>query len=550
MPGAAPPGGAAPEEVLLRGGLIFDGSGAPPRRGDVRIGRGRILECADRLPERGSFLFDLEGSSVAPGFVDVHSHSDLTVLANPGLESKITQGVTTEVVGNCGSTPFPVSEIHGDELRAYLDSFYPGVARRSVWDWHDLEGWARRVNDAPPAINLAPLVGHGSVRIAVAGFLNRPLSSGEANEALAHVATAMAQGAFGFSTGLAYSPELETQPTDLVPFLREVARCDATYATHQRDEGRGVLQSVGESLESARSTGVRLEISHLKCLGRAQWGGARRLLAEIAGARERGTKVRADFYPYRAGETSLTAFVPGWVFEGPWAEVAERLHNPDARSRIRREIASGVRGWTIAPDHLTWEDVVISLVKTEAHRSYLGRSVADIAHSERNDPVDSVLDLLLAEEGAVSVLVFGAADADVTAIGGDPDVLVGSDGIGNSLLRGPLVGPIHPRNYGTFPRFLSEHSGEDLAGAIRRVTALPCEHFRIPERGSIAPGFMADLVTWPTDATDPGAGYGEPARYASLFDTVWVAGVPAVWNREITGRRAGRVLRRPEPPTG
>lgn len=536
------PDASGDEAVLLRGGLLLDGSGGPPEIADVRLHRGRILERGPELPREGATVVDVAGQYVAPGFVDVHSHSDLTVLANPGLESKITQGVTTEVVGNCGSSPFPVSAAHADELRAYIDSFYPDVPRRIAWDWFDLAGWAGRVHEARPGTNLAPLVGHGSVRIAVAGFHNQPLSAPERRAALSEVRAAMEQGAFGFSTGLAYSPERATRAEDLVPFLGIVSEFDAVYATHQRDEGRRVVDSVRESLATATTAGVRLEISHLKCLGRAQWGGAAALLDAIAAAREAGGRVRADYYPYRAGETSLTAFVPEWVFEGSWPDAERRLRDPEARARVREEIARGVPGWTIAPDHLGWEHVVVSLVRTEGSRPYLGRSIREIATQESRDPVDVALDLLLAERGAVSILAFGAGEADVQTIGRDPNVLVGSDGVGNSLTAGPLFGPIHPRNYGCFPRFLSERIEGEIGLAVRRLTALPCEHFRIPLRGRIAPGFVADLVTWPTKARDPGSGYGEEPRYSRLFDSVWLAGTPAVWSHGITGRRRGRVL--------
>ncbi|MGD0250179.1 MAG: amidohydrolase family protein, partial [Thermoplasmata archaeon] len=310
------PNASGTGEVLLRGGVVLDGSGSLPRVEDIRLGQGRVQERGRELEPKGAAVLDLSGHYVAPGFVDVHSHSDMTVLANPGLESKALQGVTTEVVGNCGGSLFPLSPEHREELVTYVEGFYPGVPKRLRWDWTDLPSWTQRVQALGPALNLAPLVGHGTVRIAVAGLQNGPLTPEDTRDAETWVARSLRDGAFGLSTGLAYSPELRSRYVDLEPLLREVARYGAVYATHMRDEGRGLRESVAESLGAAASSGARLEISHLKCLGRGRWGLAQELLTTIAAARARGVEVRADVYPYEAAETGLFALFPGWATEG------------------------------------------------------------------------------------------------------------------------------------------------------------------------------------------------------------------------------------------
>ena len=539
------PSASGTGEVLFRGGLVLDGSGNLPRVEDLRLGQGRILERGRDLGAKGSTVLELTGHYVAPGFVDVHSHSDMTVLTNPGLESKVFQGVTTEVVGNCGGSLFPLASEHLEELRAYVEGFYPGVSRRLRWDWTDLPSWAERVQAAGPTVNLAPLVGHGTVRIAVAGLQNEPLSPEAALEAETWVARSLRDGAFGLSTGLAYSPELHSQVPDLEPFVRQVARYGAVYATHMRDEGRGLRQSVAESIAAAEKFGARLEISHLKCLGRGRWGLAPELLATIAAARGRGVAVRADVYPYEAAETGLFALFPGWATEGTWADTDRRLTETPNRERLRREVVGGVRGWSLGPDDLLWDDIVVTAVATPKGRAFLGRSFAEIGEGVGLSPFDVAVDLFLAEQGGVSVLLFGMSAADVRTIEHDPETLVGSDGIGNSLSNGPLEGPIHPRNYGTFPKFLFDMTALGplgLAHAVRRVTTLPCEHFGIPDRGTLTVGRMADLVVWPSDRRDPGPAYRDRPRYARLFSSVWVAGEPVVFDGRITGRRPGRVL--------
>ncbi len=548
MRDAEAPNASGGSEVLLRGGLVLDGSGLLPRQHDVRLGSGRILERGESLAARGARIVDLSGEYLAPGFVDVHSHSDIIVLANPGLESKAMQGVTTEIVGNCGESLFPVTAHHRDELAAFLEQFFPRVPSRLRWDWNDLASWSHRVAEARPALNLVPLVGHGTLRIATVGLRNGPISRDQAAELAASLDRALDQGAFGLSTGLAYSPELETTSDDLVPLLERVARAGGVYATHMRDEGAGVHGSVEETLHLAGRTRVRLEISHLKCFGRRTWGAMSGLLGRIARARTDGVRVHVDMYPYEAGETALTALFPGWLFEGRWEEAEERLRDPVARRRAGEEVEHGVRGWTIGPNDLRWEDVVVSAVVTRGGERFLGRNLAEIARELGLDPFEAAVDLLLRERGGVSILLFGMGPDDGRAVEREPTAFVGSDGVGNSLTHGPFDGPIHPRNYGAFPRFLADLGREGplaLSAAVRRVTALPCDHFGLPDRGSVEVGKVADLVTWSRAAHDPGPEYAEEPRYSRLVSSVWVNGVPVVWRGHLTGQRPGRVLTRP-----
>lgn len=547
------PDASTTSELLLRGAVVIDGTGARPRREDVRLGGGQILERGPDLRTRDATVVDLTGEYLAPGFIDVHSHSDITVLVNPGLESKATQGFTTEVVGNCGESPFPVSPVHREELRTFVEQFFPGVGTRLDFEWADLGGWSRRVAELRPALNLAPLVGHGSLKIAEAGLANGPLGPDGARALEGGLARALEDGAFGLSTGLAYTPERETTRDELEPLLRRVATAGGVYATHLRDEGAGVARSVREALALAQSTGVRLEISHLKSFGRRVWGSMPALLGEIAAARSDGVRVHADMYPYAAGETALSALFPGWLLEGTWPVAEARLRDPVARRRASEDVERGVTGWTIGPQDLHWEDVVVSAVATGESERFLGRNLVEVGRELGLGPFEAAIELLLREHGGVSILVFGMSAEDVRAVERDASVLVGSDGIGNSLERGPFSGPIHPRNYGAAPRFLAGRSDEgprSLAEGVRRLTSLPCAHFGIPSRGAVEVGRVADLVSWPRDRRDVGPDYGERPRYARLLSSVWVGGTPVVWKSEVTGRRPGAVLVRPPRSEG
>ncbi len=545
MPSSEGPSASGSETVLFRGGILFDGSGSLPRVEDLRLGNGRILERGRSLAADASTVVDLSGHYVAPGFVDVHSHSDMTVLANPALESKVFQGITTEIVGNCGESLFPLSPDRRKDLAAYVESLYPGLTRRLRWDWTDLPSWTEKVHRARPSINLAPLVGHGTVRVAVSGLEGGPLSAESALDAETWVARSLRDGAFGLSYRLDQAPGSGAATDELEPFVRQVARYGAVYATHLRDEGLRVRESVAEAIALAEHFGARLEISHLKCVGRGRWGLAAELLGTIREARDRGLEVRADFYPYEAVERSLSSLLPRWATDGPWVDIERRLSDPKVRTQIRREVAAGLTGWSLGPQDFLWRDLVVAAVSSPVGRRFAGRSLQEIGDDVRLDPLDVAIDLFLAERGRVTLLVFAMATSDVRAIENDPGTLVGSDGVGVSVANDPLEGPLHARNYGTFPRFLSDLSELGplaLARGVRRVTALPCQHFGIPDRGTVSVGRAADLVVWPSDRRDPGPDLRDRPRYARLFSSVWVAGEPVVYDGRLTGRRPGRVL--------
>ncbi len=547
MPVSGTPSAGRTERVLLRRGTLLDGTGGPASVQDLLIGGGRILRRGTDLARGGATEVDLGGSYVAPGFIDVHSHSDNAVLLNPSLDSKVAQGVTTEVVGNCGESLFPYRDDRRDEFRRLVSSYFPGVAERLAWDWTDLDSWAARVEERRPAINLAPLVGHGTARTVVAGFDARPLSAAEQSELESLVDIALAEGAFGLSTGLAYPPGFAADRGELLPLVRRTAAYEAVYATHMRNEGSLVSESLDESIELARQSGVRLEISHLKVMERALWGTAHALLDILTRARAEGLRVRADQYPYRAGETGLFVLLPPWALDGPWEATARRLRDPATRVQIVREMTEGGSAGDARWQDVGWENLVVSDVRTAAGRRWLGRNLQEIGRAENRPPVEMAIEILEHEGGDASVLVFAMSDEDVRTIGEDPHILVGSDGIGNSIAHGPSAGQLHPRNYGTFPRFLVDRSlsgSVPLPQAVRRMTGEPADHFRIPDRGYLSPGGVADLAVWPFSARDPGPDFGEDSRYARFFQSVWVAGEPVLWAGEFTGSRAGRVLKR------
>ncbi|MFA5342532.1 MAG: D-aminoacylase [Kiritimatiellia bacterium] len=514
-------------DYKIVGGLIFDGTGVEPARADVGVAGERIAVIGDLGPAEASAVIDAAGRYVTPGFVDAHSHSDAYLLIEPSAPSKLFQGVTTEIVGNCGASAAPLADaawLPSD----WRDQTYPG-AWRSVADYRCL------LEQACPAPNVMLLIGHGKLRAWVMGYQARPATADECRAMTRLLEQSMDEGGRGFSTGLIYPPGLFAATEEIADLARVAARRDGIYTTHLRSEGQNLLEAIEETLAIGRQTGVRLEISHLKTSGRDNWPKVEAALNSIRRARAAGLDVAADRYPYTAGGTDLDVILPDWAQAGGRDAVLQRLRDRDERERLWREM-------TASRPAEDWEGVVIG---STAEASFRGKSLPEVAQAWGVDPVAAALRLMESDELKTSAFFFGMSEDNMWKILAEPFVMLGSDASLRAL-NGPLSRDFpHPRAYGAFPRFLrAALDGKTVAlpEAIRKMTSLPADHFRLKGRGRVVAGAYADLVVFDPNTVADVATFGEPHALARGIECVMVNGVPTLDRNGLTGRRAGQIL--------
>lgn len=532
-------------DVLIRGGSVVDGTGGPARRADVAIAGARIaaVEPASNGTEANRVL-DAGGLVVAPGFIDIHSHADFTLPAFPGALNSLSQGVTTEVIGNCGYSPAPLAADprRAEDQRAAGHGLGPDLD----WSWRTFGEYLERLEAAGPAVNCVPLVGHGMLRLATVGAEDRPATADELAAMRGLAADALAAGAWGMSTGLVYPPGAYAPTDEIVAVGAALSEVGALYASHIRDETDGLVDALAEAVTIGRRLGVRVEVSHLKAAGRSNHGRSGEALAILDDARASGVRVTQDAYPYTAGSTLLTQAIPPWVHDGGTDALVERLRSPAIRARIESEVASGLPGW---PNYFQStggpEFIRIAAVVEPALRRLEGLTLAEGAAQAGVDPLTLVFDTLVADRGATTMILTMMSDADVDAVLDHPSTAIGSDQLG---VTSPLA-RVHPRAYGTFVRMLGQWVRErgrlDLPTAIHRMTGLPAEIVGLGDRGVVAPGLFADLVVFDPQAVGDASTYDSPTRPAIGVEAVLLGGRFAIEGGRPVDAGLGRVLRRP-----
>lgn len=528
MPPSPPP---SHFDTILSGGEVLDGLGAPAIRADVGIVGERISAVSDLSQATAIRTYDCAGKTVCPGFIDIHTHSDITLLFQRDLLSSLAQGVTSEVVGNCGfslgiASPDPIFAL---ERRA-LERVGLGI------DWSSLPEFFSRIEDGGGlAINVATLAGHGTLRKRVMGLAERFPDAGELLAMQNMLARALEAGAIGLSSGLEYVPGMYADVKELTALAKIAQEAGGFYATHLRDEGDFLEESVAEAISVAEGAGISLQLSHHKAERRANWGRVHKTLQTVRDARARGVEIVLDQYPYTAYQTALaTIALPAWAVGGTPAAMAERLSDPEVRARTRAEMGAG----------LDWRDVAIAACPP--HPGYPGKSVQSLAEGLGVDPRDFVLDLLSEGEAWISAAHFAMSEDDVRAVLADPMVCIGSDGVAQApSLDSDLT---HPRTYGAFARILSKYVREEallsLPEAVRRMTGLPAKRLGWTERGRIFPGCYADIAVLDPFAVRETATYLEPHALATGIERVWVSGGLTFENCAATGARAGKILKK------
>ena len=517
-------------EWIVRGGAVLDGRGGAAVRADVAVAGDRIAAVGDLSKASAANEFDATGLLVCPGFIDVHTHSDAYLLIEPGAPSKIRQGVTTEITGNCGASAAP--RWPGYTLPSdWLEQQYPG-------DWRSVAEYRALLAAQHPAVNSAMLVGHRALRAAVMGIEPRPATKDEIARMAKLLEQALEEGGAGLSTGLVYAPAMHAQSEEIQALAQVVAKRGGLYTTHMRSEGGALLEAIEEALDIARASGVRLQVSHLKTAGRANWGKLDAALEKIRAARAAGIEVAADRYPYTASCTDLDVILPTWAAQGGRAAILARLRDPAERAKIRAEMAA-VRGENY------WENVWVGSTRHPDNAPYAGKPIALAAEAWKLHPLDAALRFMETDELFTGGIFFGMSEENMWRILAEPWVMIGSD----ASIRSP-TGPLshdhpHPRAYGTFGRFLRaalDGKTVGLGEAVRKMTSLPAEHFRLKDRGVLRAGAFADVV-----ALDPAnfrdrATYEQPHQFCEGLSAVWVNGVLTFRNGKDTGTRGGRYL--------
>lgn len=517
-------------ELILRGGEVVDGTGAPRRRADVAIRDGRIAAIGAVGPATGATVIDATGRVISPGFIDIHSHSDESVLVNSALESTLHQGVTSVVAGNCGGSSAPALGLAAEELDRELERM---DLHRS---WTSFGEYARAVETSGTAINFSSLVGHGTLRMCVMGADDRAPTAGELAAMQALLASALADGAMGLASGLIYPPSAYGTTDELAALCRVVRERGGLYASHIRNEGDELFEAVEENFEIARRSGVRVQLSHHKASQQRNWGKVRESTAMIERAQAAGIDVSADQYPYTASSTGLAVTIPKWVHAGGAAKLCERLADPAVRARIRDEYTETERRWS---------HIVIARARHEPDWS--GKTVADLAAAAGRDPLEWTCDALIAHDGAIDIIHHSMLEDDVRYVMAKRWVCIGSDSRANAPY-GPLsYGKPHPRSYGTFPRVLGHYARElgvlTLEDAVRKMTSLTASRLGLPDRGIVREGAWADLVVFDPERIGDIATYDDPHRYPQGIDQVIVNGAVALDHDETQPIRNGRFLR-------
>ncbi len=526
------------DDILIKGGTVIDGTGAPGRLADVAIRDGRIAAIDEDRSDSAERIIEADGRIVAPGFIDIHTHSDFTLPLNPKAECKIRQGVTTEVVGNCGFSVAPALPDKVDMLRDYLSGsapwlpFEPTDFTRYMDAWPDI------------SVNTIMQVGHNTLRLMAMGLEDRAPTDDELRHMQEMLAEGLDAGALGLSSGLFTAPGCYSVPEELHALGSVVKTHGGRYSSHVRDESHGVHDAIAEAIDVGEQCGIHVQLAHMKLSGMDNWGEADQLLGTIDAARARGVDVHCDQYPYDWGTNPLRFLLPTWLQEGGMDEMLARLADPYSRSRVKQKIAEV--GFNNFGRLESWADIRIAISPHGAAEP--GETIEGIAEMRNVDPLDAIFDIIIADRGATRILVRCMSEDDVRRIASEPSATVGSDG--------PCVAPYgvtgqgkpHPRLYGTFPRLIGRYARDlgllTMPQAIAKMTGVAATALGLTERGLLREGYAADVVVFDAESIMDEATFDDPHTYPSGIETVIVNGTVVIHQSGHTDALPGKLLRR------
>jgi N-acyl-D-aspartate/D-glutamate deacylase len=527
-------------DLLIVHGRVLDGSGSPAVEASVAVKEGKIVAIGRPDPALAKHVIDASGLVVAPGFIDLHSHSDFSLLVDGSAQSKIRQGVTTEILGESDSA----GPVLGPAVSEFDKSLKPTGIQR---DWTTLAEYFARVERQHISVNIASYVGSGQMRADVIGYANRPAHDDEIDAMKQLVEQAMRDGALGVSSGLIYAPNMYADTKEVIELAKVAAKYGGIYTSHIRGEGASGIQAIEEAIRISERGGLPVHILHFKVDGKENWGHMKQQIDVIEGARRRHVDVTADQYPYVAAMTGLEQCLPPRYLEGTSEQIVARLKNPEARSRIRDDIAHGLPGWN--DDEVKsvggWHGVMVASCQKAENKKYEGKRMDEVAKMMDKDPVDALCDLLISEEGSAGAIYFSMSEADVELAMKQPWVGIGSDGSAVSPAM-TFVGKPHPRFYGTFPRVLGVYVRDKkvltLPDAVHKMTGLSAKIVGLTDRGLLKPGMAADITLFDPKTVIDKATFENPSQYPVGIPYVIVNGVVVINKGEHTGAKPGRVL--------
>ncbi len=525
-------------DLIIKDGFIVDGSGQKGYYGDIGIVGNIIAGTGNLTGYKAARFINADGLVVSPGFIDVHSHSDDELLVNPRAESKIQQGVTTEIVGQDGKSIAPLSV----EMQEALNAQYSGSYGIRV-DWTNFSGYFKRLNQKGIAVNLATMLGQGTLREYIIGTENRAATVSEVNSMQQLFRAALKEGVLGISSGLEYTPGAFASSEELIQICKAMDYTSGIYATHMRDEADFVLEALDEAIAVAQDASIDLHISHLKCTGKRNWRKLNTVFQRIQDARRRGVSITMDRYPYLAYNSNLSSILPVWAKAGTHSEFIARLNDPAVLPRIKEETIAQVK--MIG----SWDALMVTSVNRSKNKHLVGRRISEISGSNgHRDEFEFVRKLIIEEDNGVDMCGFAMSQANTTKILSHPRCMVASDASARAPYGALNYSNPHPRTYGTFPKFISEYVREKklvpLPEAIRKMTSLPASRFGLKRRGKIMENYYGDLVIFDLDNIKDKATFTDSHQYPDGIHFVLVNGVVVVEKKSHTGRLPGKILKR------
>jgi N-acyl-D-amino-acid deacylase len=534
-------------DLLIKNGTIIDGTGGPAYVSDIAVKNGKIETIESSLKIDSRKVLDVSGKIICPGFIDIHSHTDATILINTKAESKIRQGITTEIVGNCGMSAAPITTEFLQEAKDHLtvNSDF-GKMDDIGKSWMSFGEYVQHLDGSSLGINLMPLVGYGTLRSSIMGLKSGPPTQDEMKAMEDLLNKSLEEGAAGLSSGLEYIPDSLCQTEELIQLAKVVKRHDKLYASHIRGEAQTLFSSIEEAIRTGEDSGCKIEISHLKLGGQFNWGKTDQLFTILEKALARGVDLSWDQYPYRAWGTGLVDYIPGWVQQEGHQKLVEYLRSPSSRKKIRQEIEASIKTGNHAYNTASWENLQIAMVRFPKYQFTEGKRVSEIVQELDVDPIDFIFDLLIEENGSVKTLVFCMDEADIKAIMKHPLTIIGSDGRAVATYGELNKGSTHPRYYGAFPRILGKYVRDEkvlsLENAIQKMTSMPAQIMGLDQRGTLASNMVADITIFDSETVSDMATFENSHQYSKGIEYVIIGGNIIIDHGVHSDKMVGRVL--------